>query len=230
MAKSLSQLRTDAPAAAIGDNDIFETTQSGVSKGGIWSQVWTYIKSKLAATEVTYSNATSGLTADNVQEAIDEVTALAVGAGNGDVVGPSSTNDNQVAVMSGTSGKLLANSPVYIDKTTGAIEQYRGKYNLQTGTTYTVQNSDSGKIVDHANAAAISVTLPNATPVGVCCTYVQSGAGQITFAVQGGGGAVLRHADSHTKTRKQWAHVTLHVRSNSNGTSAEWVLAGDTAA
>ena len=34
--------------------------------------------------------------------------------------------------------------------------------NLQTGTTYTVQDSDRGKLVTHTNAAAIAVTLPQA--------------------------------------------------------------------
>src|SRR6185312_9976247 len=35
--------------------------------------------------------------------------------------------------------------------------------NAQTGTTYTVQATDCGKLVTFSNAAAIAVTLPQAT-------------------------------------------------------------------
>jgi hypothetical protein len=104
---------------------------------------------------------------------------------------------------------------------------YKGLLNVQTGTTYTVVAADTGKIVDHANVAAIAVTLSNAAPAGTCLTYVQSGAGQITFAAEAGGTLVNRQG--HTKTAGQNAAVSLYVRSNS-GTDAVWVLLGDTAA
>jgi len=99
--------------------------------------------------------------------------------------------------------------------------------NLQTGTTYTLQASDDGGVVDIANAAAITVTLPQGLSVGFSCMVVQSGAGQITFV--GSGGAILRQRSSQTKTAGQWAGVTLEIRANVGGTAAEYVLIGDMA-
>lgn len=49
--------------------------------------------------------------------------------------------------------------------------------NIQTGTTYTIQASDAGKIIVFNNAAAIAVTLPDDLPVYFHCTIVQVGAG-----------------------------------------------------
>src|ERR1044071_3500054 len=105
---------------------------------------------------------------------------------------------------------------------------YLAKLNVRTATTYTLVAGDSGKIIDHANAGAITVTLPNSLSVGFSVTYVQTGAGQITFTPAAG--ASRRNRSAHTKTAGQWAMVTLFVRTNSTGTNAEWVLGGDTAA
>lgn len=99
--------------------------------------------------------------------------------------------------------------------------------NLQTGTTYTLLSSDDGGVVDLANAAAIALTLPNNLPVGFSCLVCQGGAGQVTFTAQATG--VLRQRQSFTKTAGQWALVTVYVRSNPGGTSAEWVAGGDMA-
>lgn len=147
--------------------------------------------------------------------------------GSGDVVGPGSSTDNTLARMDGTTGKVIQGSGVVVSDN-NEISGYRGNINFQTGTTYTVQASDSGKIIDHANGSAITTTLPNNLPVGWCCTYAQTGAGQVTFSAASG--ATLRNRSSHTKTAGQWGEVTLYVRSNSGGSAADYVLAGDTTA
>lgn len=100
--------------------------------------------------------------------------------------------------------------------------------NLQTGTTYTLQASDDGGVVDLANAAAITVTVPSTLATGFSCLLRQSGAGQVT--VSAGSGATARQASGYTKTRAQWSEVSLNVRSNSGGSAAEYVLSGDMAA
>lgn len=100
--------------------------------------------------------------------------------------------------------------------------------NSQTGTAYTLQASDNGKVVEIANASAITLTLPNNLPVGFNCVVCQAGAGAITRAL--GSGATLRNRNSHTKTAGQWAEISLRVRSNAGGTVAEYVMSGDTAA
>lgn len=48
-------------------------------------------------------------------------TAVAAGSGSGDVVGPSSSTDNAIARFDGTTGKLIQNSAVTIDDTTGSM-------------------------------------------------------------------------------------------------------------
>ena len=137
--------------------------------------------------------------------------------------------DNTIPRYDGTAGNQQS-SGVQIDDN-DALYGYLAKLNLQTGTTYTIDvagtDTDSGKIIDHANASAIAVTLPATAPVGFACTYVQGGAGQITFASTGSGTLVNRQ--SHTKTAGQNAVVFLYVRSNAGGSAAVWVLGGDTA-
>lgn len=140
---------------------------------------------------------------------------------------PSSSTDNALARFSGTDGNVLENSGVLVSDA-DEISGYKGNINAQTGTTYTLVASDTGRVVECNNAAAITLTLPANAAVGFCCTVVQGAAGQITLTPASG--ATLRHRQSHTKTAGQWAGVTLYVRTNSGGSAAEWVLMGDTAA
>ncbi len=163
---------------------------------------------------------------DSVQCTTQDIADLAT-SGSGDVVGPASSTDNALARFDSTTGKLLQNSSVTVGDA-GEIAGYAGSLNTQTGTTYTLLTSDSGKVIDHANASGITVTLPNSLPVGFCCTYAQTGAGQVSFSAASG--ATLRNRSSHTKIAGQWGAVTLLVRTNSGGSAAEYVLAGDTAA
>ncbi len=143
----------------------------------------------------------------------------------GDFSGPGASTDNALVRFDGTTGKLGKNSGVLVTDN-NEISGYRGNVNLQTGTTYTLLTSDTGRIIDHANGSGITVTLPNNLPVGFCCTYAQSGAGQVNFSAASG--ATLHNRQAHTKLAGQWAEGTLYVRANSGGSAAEYVLAGDT--
>lgn len=146
-------------------------------------------------------------------------------SGSGDVTSAANLTNNAVVRGDGgakgvqTSGVLIGDSD--------EISGYKGDINFQTGTTYELVAADTGKIIDHANANPITVTLPNDAAVGFCCTYVQADAGQITFTAEATGSLVNRQ--SHTKTAGENAMVTLYVRSNS-GTNPVWVMGGDTAA
>ena len=190
-------------------------TVSAVDPGADRIVFWDDSDSKL-----TYLTVGSGLS-------ITGTTLSATGGGTGDVTGPGSSTDNTLVRMDGTTGKVIQGSGVVLSDN-DEISGYRGNVNIQTGTTYTVLAADSGKIVDHANASAITTTLPNNLPVGWCCTYAQTGAGQVTFSAASG--ATLRNRQSHTKIAGQWGEVSLYVRANSGGAAAEYVLAGDTAA
>jgi hypothetical protein len=98
--------------------------------------------------------------------------------------------------------------------------------NAQTGTTYTYALTDAGKIVEHLNASAITVTVPpNSTtpfPIGSSINIVCTGAGLVTVA-QGSG--VTVNATPGLKLRAQWSSATLIKR----GTNT-WILVGDLAA
>lgn len=100
--------------------------------------------------------------------------------------------------------------------------------NDQTGTTYTLASTDNTKMVTCTNGSAITVTLPNNLPVGFQCAVVQGGAGQITFSAASG--ATIRNRLSQSKAAGQYAAVSLFVIANSGGSSAIYLLAGDTAA
>lgn len=154
-------------------------------------------------------------------------TNWSVGQANidGAVVGPSSATDNAIARYDSTTGKLIQNSaPVISDN--GNISLFGPEINAQTGTTYTLQASDTGKIVTLNNASAITLTLPNSLD-NFCCRIVQKGAGQVTLSPAGG--ATLNNRYGFTKTSGQWAEVDLYVDSNSGGTSAVYVMGGDAA-
>lgn len=99
--------------------------------------------------------------------------------------------------------------------------------NAQTGTTYTTQDSDNGKIITCSNAGAITVTIHQGAAAGFNCLVVQKGAGQVSFAA--GGTGAIRNRQSHTKIAGQYGAATIYVDSNA-GTAPQVYLAGDTAA
>lgn len=153
--------------------------------------------------------------------------AIADLGGAGDVVGPASSTDNTLPRFNGATGKLVQESGVLVGDS-NEISGYVGNINAQTGTTYTLVAADAGKIVTISNGSAITLTLPNSLPAGWACTVVQKGAGAITFTAAGG--ATRNNRSAHTKTAGQWAVCGLYVDSNAGGSSAVYVLAGDTAA
>lgn len=77
-------------------------------------------------------------------------------------------------------------------------------YNEQTGTTYTFQASDVGKVVRLTNAAGITATVPPGVFVkGDLMGVEQGGAGQITLV--GGSGVTI----NSTMTLKTYAQNAI---------------------
>lgn len=99
------------------------------------------------------------------------------------------------------------------------IENYLVKYNNQTGTTYTLNSTDNGKIVTISNVGSITVTVPAGLAVGFNCTIVQLGAGVITFSASG---TTLRQRQSFFSTAGQYAVASLI-----STTSNTFILGGD---
>jgi uncharacterized protein (DUF2147 family) len=98
--------------------------------------------------------------------------------------------------------------------------------NAQTGTAYTIALTDSGKLVELSNAAAITLTVPtNATtafPTGTQIDLLQTGAGQVTV---GGASVTLQSEGSKLKLKGQYAAATLIKRAEDT-----WVLIGNLSA
>lgn len=96
-----------------------------------------------------------------------------------------------------------------------------------TGTAYTPAKTDSGRVLEANNAAAITITIPPTSQagwtVGTVLYVFQQGAGQVTLA--GGSGVTLRSSGGKLKTAAQYSVVQLRMRAND-----EWVVSGDTAA
>ena len=88
---------------------------------------------------------------------------------------------------------------------------YAVRYNPQTGTTYTLQESDNGRLIVMTNAAAITVTLAPGLSTGWNCVIEQGGAGAIS-RTNGTGVTSNVYPSGATKTAGQGARFTLEHR------------------
>lgn len=107
---------------------------------------------------------------------------------------------------------------------TGAAGSFASAQTLLAVTgAYTLVLTDAGKYLRGSNASAFSITVPlNATvafATGTHIDFIQSGAGQITFAATGG---VTINATPGLKLTGQWAGATL-VKVGTD----EWDLVGN---
>ena len=101
-----------------------------------------------------------------------------------------------------------------------AILGFSASKNDQIGTTYTVAASDNGKVVVLNNASAITVDIDTGLPAGFNCSFVQKGAGQVSFA----GTATVNNRQSHTKINGQYGVASIVAYATDT-----YILAGDTA-
>jgi hypothetical protein len=79
-------------------------------------------------------------------------------------------------------------------------------FNVQTGTTYTIQSSDVNKLVTLNNASAITLTIPNGIfTTGQQVNIQQLGAGQVTIANDG----TTSFTGTGTKLNAQYSAATI---------------------
>ena len=102
-----------------------------------------------------------------------------------------------------------------------AILGFDASINDQTGTAYTLLASDNGKVVVLNNASAVTVTVPSGLGVGFNCSFVQKGAGQVSFSASS---TTIYNRQSHTKINAQYGVASLLAYA-----ADTFVLAGDTA-
>ena len=156
---------------------------------------------------------------------ITELNALSATPDNADILAivdnPSGSAETKKITVSNLLGDAVTVSSGAVDLGGNTLLNFDASVNEQTGTSYTLQASDLGKIVKLTNGSAITVTLPNNLGLGFTCTVIQYGAGQITFSTSS---STLYNRQSHTKTAGQYAVVSLI-----SCVADVFVLAGDTA-
>jgi len=160
--------------------------------------------------DITVSGSGSVFTVDN-----DAVTTVKILDAN--------VTAGKLASGAVTTAKILddAVDADKINTITYALSASTSAINAQTGTAYTALATDNGRIVTLTNASAITVTVPDSMPANFTCTYIQSGAGQVTIAVSGT--LVLRNSQSNTDLLGQWAVASVTRISDTN----DLVLTGD---
>jgi len=102
-----------------------------------------------------------------------------------------------------------------------AILGFDASINDQTGTAYTLLAGDNGKVVVLNNPSAVTVTVPSGLGVGFNCSFVQKGAGQVSFSASG---TTINNRQSHTKINAQYGVASIVAYADN-----VFVLAGDTA-
>jgi hypothetical protein len=102
-----------------------------------------------------------------------------------------------------------------------AILGFDATLNDQIGTTYTILASDAGKVITCNNGSAVTVTVPSGLGAGFNCSFVQKGAGQVSFSASG---TTINNRQSHTKINAQYGVASLVAYA-----ADTFVLAGDTA-
>lgn len=83
---------------------------------------------------------------------------------------------------------------------------FKALINPQTGTSYTLQDSDNGYTVTLDNASAITLTVPSGLGAGFACMLLQLGTGQVTVVSSG---TTVNNRQSHTKIAGRYGMATL---------------------
>lgn len=135
-----------------------------------------------------------------------------------DVAGTATTKKVSVTNLM---GQASASNLSSYDFNGNAISNFDASINDQTGTAYTLVAGDNGKVVVLDNASAITVTVPSGLEAGFNCSFVQKGAGQVSFSASG---TTINNRQSHTKINAQYGVASIVAYADDT-----FVLAGDTA-
>ena len=156
---------------------------------------------------------------------ITELTELTTPAGADivaivdDVAGTPTTKTVTVTTLM---GQASASNLASYDFDGNAISNFNASINDQTGTTYTLVAGDNGKVVVLDNASAVTVTVPSGLGAGFNCSFVQKGAGQVSFD-NNSGATTINNRQSHTKINAQYGVASIVAYA-----ADTFVLAGDT--
>jgi hypothetical protein len=89
------------------------------------------------------------------------------------------------------------------NSSTSSLSGFGVNINTQAGTTYTIDATDNGKVIQTTGASAITITIPAGLPTGFNCTVIQMGAGQITFS------GTYFNRTGFTKSASQYSIISI---------------------
>ena len=157
---------------------------------------------------------------------ISALTELATTPDNSDelaIVDGGSGGTTKRITVSNLMGAVTINAGNLTDGDFGgtAILGFDASINDQTGTAYTLLAGDNGKVVVLNKGSAVTVTVPSGLGAGFNCSFVQKGAGQVSFSASS---TTINNRQSHTKINAQYGVASLLAYA-----ADTFVLAGDTA-
>jgi len=150
-----------------------------------------------------YATAAQGTLADSATQPADNISTL--------------TND------SGFITEVTAGELGDFDFDDNAIFGFAAKVETPTITAnaYTLLDSDNGKVLALDNGAtAMTLNVDTGLPASFNCSFIQKGAGQVSFA----GTATVNNRQSHTKINGQYGVASIVAYDTDT-----YILAGDTA-
>ncbi|MGB2246152.1 MAG: DUF2793 domain-containing protein [Alcanivorax sediminis] len=144
--------------------------------------------------------------------------------GLGDVYGPASSTDGEVPRFDALTGKQLQGSSLRVDDS-GNLSGHGAAIKEVSGTTYTILESDCGKILHFTNSSGCTVDVPGSEipyASNIQVVIVQKGIGAVT--VQETLGSVIRSEGGLLSTAGQYKAMTLYKEN-----STDWMLLGERA-
>jgi len=118
---------------------------------------------------------------------------------------------------------VLAVSSGVVDLGGNKLEDFDASIDADKTANHTLVASDNGKVVVINKASAVTVTVPSGLGAGFNCSFVQKGAGQVSFD-NNSGATTINNRQSHTKINGQFGVASLVSYADN-----VFVLAGDTA-
>ena len=169
------------------------------------------------------TNASAAITGGSIAG----ITDLAIADGG---TGASSASDARTNLELGTAAtkavgtadtNVIAVSSGAVDLGGNKLEDFDASIDADKTADHTLVASDNGKVIVMNKASAVTVTVPSGLGAGFNCSFVQKGAGRVTFSASG---TTINNRQSHTKINAQFGVASLVAYADN-----VFVLAGDTA-
>ncbi|MEM9859146.1 MAG: hypothetical protein AAF843_17435 [Bacteroidota bacterium] len=123
---------------------------------------------------------------------------------------------NTAAALNNDGGGVLIQGGVGNGTGSRGAVKIRQEFKTVTGTSYSLVESDWGKVLEFTNSNSISVTLPNGLPEGFQCALVRdTGSGTVSITAT----TTLKSSGTDITSVHEWAYVT-HKAAN------EWRASG----